>query len=184
MIFSLSACKSNSNVITYVEPDEREKALLNMLADHYFIFDYVSSKEYKEVKIWLEKYENGDLVNRDIQFGHFDVAEEGSIIFTTTSDSSNKQFLFNIGTINNGGITSMKSMDDYPDIESMASLWGTFYEENPLDDGEIILAYILYDGAESAFSIPNLDFIEGSGANVEELKSYAVTYLLKAEFIE
>ena len=178
----MAACKSSSNLITSVDPGERETALIDMLTNHYFIFDYLTDKEYKEVKVWVENYENGELIDQSIQFSHFEVSEEGSIIFAMLNDTNDNQLSIHIGTIADGNITSFKSQVESPDTESMISVWGTASEEMSLDDGEVVLAYLLYSDAGRGISTPSIEYFEDT--NSDEFKKYDVAYLIKAEFIE
>src|SRR5690625_5177754 len=98
------------------------------------------------------------------------------------NDTNHNQLSIHIGTIADGNITSFKSQVESPDTESMISVWGTASEEMSLDDGEVVLAYLLYSDAGRGISTPSIEYFEDT--NSDEFKKYDVAYLIKAEFIE
>jgi hypothetical protein len=63
----VSGCdeSDSENSITEAKLTDREAAILDTLAEKSFAFDYKSS-DYKEVAIWLEKYESGEIVDEKI----------------------------------------------------------------------------------------------------------------------
>ncbi|QUW23614.1 hypothetical protein JSQ81_08980 [Sporosarcina sp. Marseille-Q4063] len=69
LVFVLSACVTNnakSNTISAVGLTERENAILSTTSDISFVFDFNTDSEYKEVSVWIEKYELGKLVDDKI----------------------------------------------------------------------------------------------------------------------
>jgi len=186
-VFVLSACVNNdsqSNTISTVELTERENAILTITADRSFVFDFNIDSEYKELSVWVEKYEFGKLVEDNISSILTPVEESGSIIFATAKvDHSRSQQTFNIGISGNGGTSSISSFDeDAADVDKMSSVWGDFQEKNKPIEGEIVLAAICYSSDESGMSSIRNDFYKDPEGHMSELDEYDVVYLLKAEF--
>lgn len=188
LVFALSACNNNSsksNTISAVELTERENAILSTTSDKSFVFDFNIDNEYKEVSVWIEKYESGKLVDDKISHITTQVEENGSIIFATSKrDDSQKQHTFNIGIRSNGSTSSISGFDTISDgLDDMSSVWGNFQEENITIEGEALLASICYSNDESMASLTT-DFYKDVDGHLNELEDYEVVYLLKTEFIK
>ncbi|WP_077602911.1 hypothetical protein [Oceanobacillus sojae] len=62
---TLAACgqnESDANTISISELTEREDVILSVTSEQSFVFDFNIDDEYKEVAVWIEKYEAGNLV--------------------------------------------------------------------------------------------------------------------------
>ena len=189
LTFTLSACSnsnSNSNTISTVELTERENTILTTTSDKSFIYDFKIEGEYKEVSVWIEKYEAGELVDDRLSEITTQIRENGSIIFTNPkTNEKEKQHTFNIGIGSNGGTASISGYDtNSNDLDNMASVWGSFSEEITLNQGELVLANICYSNDENGMSSLTTDFYEDPEGNMNKLIEYDVAYLLKAEFIK
>ncbi len=186
-VFVLSACANNeshSNTISSVELTERESAILTITSDMSFVFDFNIDDEYKELSVWVEKYEFGKLVEDKISSILTPVEESGSIIIGTSKwNGSRNQKTFNIGISANGDTSSISSFDeDIAGLDKMSSVWGDFQEKNKPIEGEVLLASICYSSGESGMSSLRNDFYKDAEGHMSELEEYDVVYLLKAEF--
>ena len=186
LVFVLSACASNNmktNTISAVELTERENAILTTISDKSFVFDFKIDSQYKEVTVWVEKYESGKLVNDAISSLITDVEGKGSIIFATSNrDDSGKKQTFNIGISGNGGIGSVSNFETTSDdLEAMASVWNNLEGKSNSIEGELLLANIGYS-SDGTMSSPSTDFYEDFKGHMNELEKYEVAYLLKAKF--
>ncbi|MBU6081201.1 hypothetical protein [Allobacillus halotolerans] len=185
----LSACNSssnsNTNTLSVAELTERENAILATTADKSFVFDFETDGEYKEVSVWLEKYEAGELVDDRLSEITTNINENGSIIFSNTkSNNTEKQQPFAIGIGSDGSTGSTSGFDvNSNDLNDMASVWGSFPEELSLDQDELVLAYIGYSDDKNMSSLTT-DFYENPEGNENKLEEYNVAYLLKADFVE
>lgn len=186
LVFVLGACANNnskSNTISAVELTERENAILSTTSNKSFVFDFNVGSDYKEVSVWVEKYESGKLVNDAISSLITDVEEKGSIIFATTNpyDSGKKQ-TFNIGISGNGGMSSINNSETTSDdLDAMVSILNNLEGKDHSIEGELLLANIAYSSGETMSSL-STDFYEDFEENMKELEKYDVVYLLKAEF--
>lgn len=186
LVFVLGACANHNaktNTISAVELTEREHAILTTTSAKSFVFDFNIDSDYKEVSVWVEKYESGKLVNDAISSLITEVEGNGSIIFAISNpdDSGSKQ-TFNIGISDNEGIGSVSNYETTSDdLDAMASVWNNIEGKNNSIDGELLLANIGYSIGGSMSSL-STDFYEDFEAHLNELEKYDVAYLLKAEF--
>ena len=186
LLFILSACDdSNSNTVSVAELTDRERTILLSSSDKSFVFDFNINKEYKEVTVWIEKYESGNLVEDKIADLTAQVDGDGSIIFTTPKLNDNqKQTTFNIGISGKDGDSSSSAFDPKSnEVDDMSSVWGYFAGENTIIEGETVLASICYsnDGRMNSLSA---DFYQDVAGHINELEKYDVVYLFKADFIK
>src|SRR5699024_3188990 len=87
LVFALVACNdsnSKSNTISAVELTDRENMILSTTSDQSFVFDFKIGSEYKEISVWIEKYEVGELVDDRLSHITTEVEESGSIMFAKT----------------------------------------------------------------------------------------------------
>lgn len=186
-LFVLSACNnSNSNTIYVVELSDRENTILSTTSDKSFVFDFEVDSEYEEASVWIEKYEDGELVDDRIGKITVGINESGSITFSNPMiNNTEKHHTFNIG-IGSNGVIGSKTFNDKGsnDLDNMSSVWGSFPEEITLNQGELVLANISYSDDEFGMSSLSTTFYENPEGNVDELEEYDITYLFKAEFIK
>lgn len=194
---ALSACGDNnvneenlnrSNTIEAAELTNREKGILSTTSAQSFVFDFNIDHEYKEVSIWIEKYEFGKVVDEQIGYTTTEVSDNGSIFFTTSkSNPSLNQISFNMG-IHSNGITGSSS--SIPDIisdkstEGMSTVWGNINEPMEITDGELVLGSICYAWGENSMSSLTSEFYKDIEGRIHEIESYEVVYLLKSKFMK
>ena len=184
LIFILSACDdNNSNTISVAELTDRENAILSSSSDNSFVFDFNIDKEYKEVTVWLEKYESGNLVEDKIGDLTVQVEGDGSIIFTTSkTNNSQKQPTFNMAISSKERVSSINAFDQNSNsLDDMSSVWSP--RENTLIESEVVLGSICYSKDGNMNSLTD-EFYEDVDGHMNELEKYDVVYLLKAEFIK
>lgn len=186
LVVVLSTCTTTnikSNTISASELTETESAILSTTSDKSFVFDFYIDSDYKEVSVWVEKYESGKLVEDVISSITSVVEENGSIIFTTSkSDDSGQNQTFNIGISDNDSISSISNFETTSDdLNSMSSVWSNLQGKNNSIEGELVLANLCYSSNEIMSSLTT-EFYEDVEAYMNKLEQYDVVYLLKAEF--
>lgn len=180
-----SQIDTNANTISAGELTEREDAILSITSDKSFVFDFSIDSEYKEVAVWIEKYELGNLVDDRLGYMTTEAEQSGSIIFTLLENVSEDNNIFNIGVGTDESLTSVNVPDKKSnEIENMTSVWGNIPKNKALNDGEVVLADISYSQDENGIHSLTTDFYEDPAAHMNELEEYDVAYLLKAEFIK
>ena len=181
----VSACddSSNTNTISVAELTDRENAILSSSTDQSFVYDFSTDKEYKEVTVWIEKYESGNLVEGKIGELMTQVEGEGSIIFTTSkTDPGQKQLTFNIAVGDKEGFSSVSANDGNSiDLDDMSSVWGSLRGDNTSIEGEVVLGNICYSNNQIMNSL-TAEFYEDVNGHINEIEKYDVVYLLKADF--
>ncbi|MFD1068209.1 hypothetical protein [Oceanobacillus locisalsi] len=183
---ALAACsqtESDANTLSVSELTEREDAILSTASDKSFVFDFNIDDAYKEVSVWIEKYEAGKLVDDRLAHLTTEVKQSGSIVFTLSEDVNENNNSFHIGVGTEGNLTSIDVPDtDLNDSEGMASVWGSIPEQAALDNGEVVVANISYSSDENGIRSLTTDFYEDAAGHMHELEQYDVVYLLKAAF--
>jgi hypothetical protein len=170
------------NSIAEAKLTDREKAILDTIADRSFAFDF-KNKDYKEVTIWLEKYTFGEIADEKIAWMKSGIVESGTILFTTSKQADGEySHSYYIGILDDGGSVSGSGSVDFPDgLPNMMSTWGNLSDQVAIN-GEIVLAAICYSDDEHGMSGLTTAFWENPARHMNDLKEYDVTYLLKAEF--
>lgn len=185
---TLAACgqnESDANTISISELTEREDVILSVTSEQSFVFDFNIDDEYKEVAVWIEKYEAGNLVDDRLGYMTTQAEQNGTIIFSFSENDSENNNSFNIGIAVDGAISSMSGSDsNLTDLENMSSVSGNIPEKKAVDNGEVVLASISYSQDENGIQSLTTDFYEDAAGHMNELEEYEFTYLLKAEFIK
>lgn len=180
--------KSEAPVNKIVEANltDREEAILTNTAEKSFVFDFnVVGRPYKELSVWVEKYEYGKLVDERVGGLRSGIEEKGTIIFTTSRPMENGQSIFNMSISSSGSTGTVTNFEAVPDVNEMASTWGSNTIEENAIGSEMVLSSICYSNADDG-NMHSLspDFYNDVDSNINEIKDYAIVYLLRAEFIE
>lgn len=188
VVFALSACGEShlkSNTIVEAELTDRENAILSMVSNQSFVFDFNIDDEYSEATVWIEKYEFGKRVDDLIGGNKTQVTENGSIIFTTTNpESTLNQTFFNLGVSSNGstGSSTVSDIISNNGEEGMHTMWGSINEEMDVTNGELVLASICYSWGDGSMRSLSPDFYKDVESHINEIENYDVVYLLKSKF--
>ncbi|MBM7610126.1 hypothetical protein JOD29_003405 [Lysinibacillus composti] len=188
LLLIISACddsNSNSNTISVSELTDRENAILSSSSDKSLVFDFNINKEYKEVTVWIEKYEFGNLVKDKLSELTMQVEGDGSIILTTPKTNySQNQPIFNTAISSKEGVSTRSAFDpNSDDLDDMSIVWGPFPTENTIIEGEVVLGSICYSN-EGRMNSLTADFYQDVEGHINELEKYDVVYLFKADFIK
>ncbi|OIJ20709.1 hypothetical protein BKP45_08690 [Anaerobacillus alkalidiazotrophicus] len=188
LAFTLSACGNNnvkSNTIVDAELTDREKGILSTTSNQSFVFDFKIEREYKEVSVWIEKYEFGKLVDEKIGHLTTEVMNNGSIILTIIDlDVIENQTLFNIGINSNGGTGSVRTSDivSTKGTAGRSIVWGNMSEEMDVTNEQMVLASIGYSWDEGSMVSFSSEFYRDIERRINELENHEVVYLLRSKF--
>lgn len=186
-----------TNTIVNSELTERERAILHTLSDESLVFDFNVDSDYTEARVWIEKYEYGELAEYNVGDISMEISETGYIVFGSSDfyDTQN-EILFYIGLSSNltsasGTIPDTVSSDesDTSEIDDDEVSTGIIWEntassdEIDLSDGEIILGSLIYANMDDGISSLTRDFYADVEGNIEQIEEYEGVYLFKAEFI-
>ncbi|WP_100010512.1 hypothetical protein [Lentibacillus sediminis] len=157
-----------------------ESAILATASEQSFVIDFHKGSEYKNVSVWIEKYEDGELADDEIGRLSLMAEETGSIIFTLPKENEEeKNRTFNIGITSGGSTASSTGLDN--NLDEKSSLRASFQVgETSLEEGEAVLAGIVYSDDENGTTSISANFYEDPG----EMEKYDVVYLFKAAFVE
>ncbi|OIJ12614.1 hypothetical protein BKP35_10525 [Anaerobacillus arseniciselenatis] len=188
LAFTLSACGSTnvkSNTIVDAELTDRENEILSTTSNQSFVFDFNIESEYKEVTVWVEKYEFGKLVDEKIGYLTTEVMNNGSIIFTIIeSNAIENQTLFNIGINSNGGTGSVRTSDivSTKGTEGRSIVWGNISEQMDVTNEQMVLASIGFSWDEGSMVSFSSEFYRDIERRISELENHEVVYLLRSKF--
>lgn len=189
----MSACSDPKvDSVSNTELTEREKALLGTTTDISFVYDFNLGDGYKELVLWIEKYESGELVDDAVLKMGTDLSENtGTIIFTATEENNKREKIdFRAGTSNGKGTLASASFDGAQIISEdnlidLMSIWGGDIAQDTPIGGEMTLAAIAYlDADNNSISSVSLDSLNNNADISAELKEYDAVFLFRAEFIK
>jgi hypothetical protein len=188
LLLSLVACNEDvsknvkTNTISGAKLTEREDMLLAGTADQSFVFDFNANNQYKEVAVWVEKYESGKLVG-ELNRMSTEIKNTGTIIFSTAKvNEENDQTRFSISVHSDDATNTTWSPETIKD-DNLAMVLG----ENPsesmsIKDKNIVLASMGYSSSEKGISDLSTDFYSDMGSHIDELKNFDTVYLLRCTF--
>ena len=185
LVLSLVACDdSNSNLkintVSDAKLTEREKVILSSTADKSFVFDFKVDDKYKEVAVWVEKYESGNLVG-EVNRISTEIKNKGTIIFTTSNPiEESNQAIFTI-SINSDGSTGTGWFTETI-TDELSAVWGSNSLGSISVMDKMVLASICYSNSNKEISTISTDFYSDVDSHINELKDYDVVYLLRSEF--
>ncbi|MFJ7931436.1 hypothetical protein ACIQYG_18130 [Peribacillus sp. NPDC096622] len=183
--FSLVACKADEpkseNNLSIPELTAREKAILENSSEHSFLIDFNVDDTYKEMSVWVEKYEFGKLVEEEKGRMTTGVEKNGTIIFTTSkTDADQKRSMFNVSIQNDDGTDTVTYPETIDEMDS--SVWGSAGKLKINSTNKLALASICYSSGNEGIRSLSTDFYGDMDAHMDELKEYDVVYLLRSEF--
>lgn len=183
--FSLVACKADDqkseNILSVPELTAREKAILENSSEHSFLIDFSVDDTYKEMSVWVEKYEFGKLVEPEMGRMTTGIEKNGTIIFTTSkTDDDQKRSMFNVSIQKDDGTDTVT----YPEkiAKKDASVSGSPDKIVIKKDNKPVLASICYSSNQEGIRSLSTDFHGDTEGHMDELKEYDVVYLLRSEF--
>ena len=161
LVLSLVACDdSNSNLkintVSDAKLTEREKVILSSTADKSFVFDFKVDDKYKEVAVWVEKYESGNLVG-EVNRISTEIKHKGTIIFTTSHPiEESNQAIFTI-SINSDGSTGTGWFTETI-TDELSAVWGSNSLGSISVMDKMVLASICYSNSNKEISTISTDF--------------------------
>lgn len=187
ILFSLCGCDKqndlndiNGNKIYSAELTEDEQNLLNLLGvqNDISIYEFEIDDTYESISIWLEAYENGELLSINSRTSSNIKSNEGKIAVIIDKTSN---YEWRISVQNQNGISSYSFSTDNDFETSKEYSRGTSELTDPIEiipDKEIVLNAFLYEDENSMSIYFNQNYVE----NPEVLKEYDYIYLLKCKF--
>lgn len=191
-ILLVIGCDSNDtnsqvNVIASSELTNRENTILHTTSDGSFVFDYKTDDSYDGLKVWLDKYEAGELVDDQLMMITAELIEsEGTIILTRSrADDDSVYPLFHIGIGDEGAVSSSHSSDESLKNGKSASMMSSqLPTEHTLDDEAVTLAIMAFKDEDSGSLSLSNGFYDDPEAHMEDVEDYHTIYLLKAQFLK
>ncbi|TQR04797.1 hypothetical protein [Psychrobacillus soli] len=183
LLLFLIACENNTkldNTLSKVNLSDREKILLSSASDESFVFEFQADDKYKQVSLWVEKYEFGRLTEENIGRMTTEIEENGMLIFSISKMSFDEEIIiFNMSVGDDASSSKITTHQVLP-TESQ-SIWGSNpLESIPITD-QMVLATICY-AKGNGMSSPSTEFYAVMDNRIGEIANYDVVYVWKSEF--
>lgn len=179
----LAACSNETkvdNVLTNVELSDREKLLLASASDESFVFEFRARDEYKQVSLWVDKYEFGKLTEEHIGRLTTEIEEKDLLISSISKIPLDEEMLIFNTIVGHGTSFSKVTAQQVSPTESQ-SIWGSNpLETIPISD-QMALATMCYAKGNGMSSLSS-EFYTDVDNRISEIANYDVVYVLKSEF--
>lgn len=180
LLICLTACQTGDS-ITNAELTERENMIADARSDQTFMYDYNVKNDYTSLKVWIEKYENGEktqTVELNDSYNQDGIQNKGTIVISTESiDETGIESVF-YTSIFSGGLHSCK---EFNGLLEGTTTWSSLKNKAKLpSNGKMGLLCICCDN-EGFFDI-NQDFFTDYSNNLSAIKDYDIAYLFVCEF--
>lgn len=168
------------NTIYMVDLTKEEKDIINLVGvkSNIDIYEYQLKDDYKAISIWLETYQEGELMSTRSRMDTQLTSDEGRLSLMVDKSSHYKWTITNQGE--NG--TSRSRFETHNDFETNKDYSvgrGTLNEPvEIMPDKEIILGTYLFDDGNGMSIYDNQYYAE----NPEVLSEYDYVYLIKCQF--
>lgn len=185
----LVACENTQSVtestIGTSELTEREQALLTTAASQSFVYDFSVDKEYKNINIWVDKYEFGNRVTDHPNGVTVELDEhKGMIIFSTNRVIGHEdQLAFRIGVHSDRSTAVGEYTETMPkDYEkNLVSGWGHNISGEESLIPNMVLGSMNYSSDGNVTLFQNQLQLDQEVFH-EELKEYDVSFLFRVNF--
>lgn len=179
----LIACENNTkldNTLSKVNLSDREKILLSSASDESFVFEFQADDSYKQVSLWVDKYEFGKLTEENIGRMTTKIEEKGMLIFSISKMSLDEAMIIFNMSVGDGASSSKITTHQVLSTESQ-SIWGSNpLESIPITD-QMVLATFCYAKGNGMSSL-STEFYTDMDNRIGEIADYDVVYVWKSEF--
>lgn len=181
LLLLLGACGQEEASIRPADLTEREEAILKMMADPSFVFDFDLPDDDGEISVWIEHYQSGRLDNDRFLDLTAPVAQNGFVTFVSTIQGTDGTQLFRLGINSDGDAIGSSLAMDPEHLEETSGTWAALQEEKRWEaDEEKVLAYIGFSSGSRMSSLSQ-DFFEDPDNHLDELEQYDDAYVMKAK---
>ncbi len=202
ILLSLSSCSTaknttkpatntttNTNFISEIKITDREKLLLSVVNNEYFIFDFNVDNKYKWVDVWVDRYELGRKTTSIGKLSTGLSSGKKGMIIAAVSDFDKKKQNWTLVVNKSGASATSKLTQEFktPENSSFSKMWGTNTSKTiPVNSKEITLANICYQDQRKSNSMSSLTdkFFNAPDQNTKEIVKYDYVFLLKCKFYE
>jgi hypothetical protein len=179
-----NASKQVKNSVSPLEPSSEQQEILDLLSagkQEHYVFSYDTDTAYKEIALWIEFYEKGELTYKPGNFSISSTNDErrsGNIAVSVLHSPGYSWTLTISDRVSRASQTI--NPEDWegvapPDLtETLGRMHGQMNSPEEITDGKEILLY------QSLFS--NSGEMRSYDGNPEQLNDYDYAYLVKCRF--
>lgn len=175
-LLCLAACQTGDS-IKHVELTERENMLANSRSDQTFMYDY-NVNGYTSLKIWVEKYENGEkteTIELHKSSNEDGIQSKGTIVLSTLLNEDDSATFYS--SLFSGGIHSCRDFNGSLD----GAMWSSLMNTAKLpSSGKVGLLCVR--GSKDGLYDLGQDFFTDYSNNLDAIKEDDIAYLFVCEF--
>ncbi|MBK3496946.1 hypothetical protein JFL43_19200 [Viridibacillus sp. YIM B01967] len=177
----------SKNSIQHLELTGRESSLIQAIAgssnNPIFLHEFKVEEKWKSLSIWLEKYEYGQLKDKDLARIYVGIKEKGDLVVSfrkTPGESSDT--IVKIAVLDDKGSSSTETSIKLPKYDSFA--WGEVVTDKVELAQDMILAQMIFPDNDESISIGHTDLYNDPVALVEATTDYPAVYFVRCSFSE
>ncbi|MGF9977610.1 hypothetical protein ABE042_20805 [Viridibacillus arvi] len=177
----------SENYIQHLELSKREKNLIQAVTgdgdNPTFFHEYKVDKKWKSVKLWVEKYEFGQLKEKDEVAISVGIEEKGkfAVSFRRLPDGKSNGIV-RVSVIDDKAIYSSEGNIKLPKAGSSAS--AIIVSKKVKVEQDMVLAEVIYSKQDQDISIGDWDLYNNPNELAEKTSKYPAVYFLRCSFSE
>jgi hypothetical protein len=178
--------KADTNQINRTQLTDREKMFLSAGNRKYLVFDFSLDDTYNWIEIWVERYENGEIITDNVVLSKQVSANEKGIILISVDEDKDLKTNW-IAAVESGSAKgSSKFNEYYAEAGSiLLSSWSANDNEVlTITDKKIVLGSALYKSAAESIRSLSVDFLNDPDNHIEELMEFDLAYIIKCRFLK
>ena len=189
MLMIMAACHSAKptspkNAIMPSELSAGQQDIIDLLSipnnQELLLFDFNTEESYSSFEVWVEVYQDGDIINRFAGLGQqSDTDEKHNGRLAVIISQNENVYQWTLSIIQNGGRASSIGTTEIIGGSALARAYGPMNDSANIEDGkEIIIYSSLFSGANI---LPAYD-CQSLQERPELLKEFPYVYLIKCKF--
>ncbi|MGE7924460.1 hypothetical protein ACQKND_14845 [Viridibacillus arvi] len=190
-VFVLAGCsekvdkEKSENYIQHLELSKHEKSLIQAVAgdNPTFLYEFKVDEKWKSVKLWVEKYEYGQLKEKEAVAISVGIEEKGKFVVSFSRLPNGKpNTIVRVSVIDDNAIYSNEGNIKLPQKSSSAS--ENIVSEKVKVEHDMVLAQLIYSKQDQGISIGNWDLYDDPSRLAEKTSMYSAVYFVRCSFFE
>ncbi|MEK4090757.1 MULTISPECIES: hypothetical protein [unclassified Viridibacillus] len=192
-VFVLTGCSEkvdkelSENYIQHLELSKREKSLIQAVTgdgdNPTFIHEFKVDEKWKSVKLWVEKYEYGQLKEKDAVAISVGIEEKGKFVVSFRRLPNGKpNAIVRVALIDDKAIYSSEGNIKLPKTGSSGS--ANIVSEKVKVGQDMVLAQVIYSKQDQNISIGDWNLYNNPNELAEKTSKYPAVYFVLCSFSE
>lgn len=176
---------SSQNSIAPIELTAEQQEIIDLLSipnkQELMIFDFNTGESYRGFEVWVEVYQNGELIERPVEVNtHSDTAEKRNGQVAIVINQADNTYQWTLSMVENGIKYSHVGTAEIAVDARSGHSFGPMNESASIEDGKEVIIY------SSMFAEANTPLRAYDQQTLQEqpelLKEYPHVYLIKCKF--